>query len=54
LRREACLRPLVLATRLLHLAGIALAKLLRGLRRDHAVRWLGAGVSLAGVVLMFA
>jgi urease accessory protein len=44
----------VLATGLLHLLGIALAK---GMLRWHwagAVRWIGVGVSLAGVGMVFA
>jgi urease accessory protein len=44
----------VLATGLLHLAGIALYKLLAWLRRDRLVRWIGVWISCAGVVLVFA
>ena len=44
----------VLATGLLHLAGIALFKVLTWFRREAMVRWIGIGVSLAGVALVFA
>jgi urease accessory protein len=44
----------VLATGLLHLAGIALFKVLAWTRRDALARWIGAGISLAGVALVFA
>lgn len=44
----------VLATGLLHLAGIALYKLLAWSRREALVRWIGVGISCAGVALVFA
>ncbi len=44
----------VLATGLLHLIGIALAKAMTHFRADALVRWIGVGVSLAGVALVFA
>jgi len=43
----------VLATGLLHLVGIALAKGMARLNWQALVRWLGVGVSLAGVALVF-
>jgi len=44
----------VLATGLLHLTGIALAKGMHRLHWEALVRWIGVGVSLAGVGLVFA
>jgi urease accessory protein len=44
----------VLATGLLHLAGIAFYKLLEWMRHEATTRWIGAGISLTGVVLIFA
>jgi len=43
----------VLATGLLHLTGIALYKLLEWKRLERQVRWIGVGISLAGVGLVF-
>ncbi|MEI9983099.1 MAG: HupE/UreJ family protein [Aliidongia sp.] len=43
----------VLATGLLHLVGIALAKGMVRLNWDALMRWIGVGVSLAGVALVF-
>jgi urease accessory protein len=43
----------VIATGALHLAGIALYKLLARFEYQSAVRWIGVGVSLAGVALVF-
>lgn len=43
----------VIATGTLHLAGIALYKLLARFEYQSSVRWIGVGVSLAGVALVF-
>jgi urease accessory protein len=43
----------VLATGLLHLAGIALYKTLEWRRLQAQVRWIGVAISLAGVGLAF-
>jgi urease accessory protein len=43
----------VIATGTLHLAGIALYKLLARFEYQSTVRWIGVGVSLAGVALVF-
>jgi urease accessory protein len=44
----------VLATGLLHLVGIALAKAMTRLHWQGFMRWIGVGVSLAGIGLVFA
>src|SRR5271170_4442955 len=44
----------VLATGSLHLAGIALYKFLAWTRLETLTRWIGVGISLAGVALVFA
>ena len=44
----------VTATGLLHLAGIAGYKLLAWSGRESMVRWIGAGISLSGIALIFA
>ena len=44
----------VIATGLLHLAGIALYKLLHWSGYTRLVRWVGVGISSAGVALVFA